>query len=162
MRETTNAFAGNPIIGGKRDKEGLESLFGSPEAHRAKVLPLCEGKPLVVGSQALWRLAWQPIDDIGGHVPYKFSSNEERNEHLVYVGEKDGVAYFAIDVPVKAGGDRQELKSLARSFSEEEVTFFDLRTLMQAADWGSPESMGELSIAGHVCVHHPQKPVLLL
>lgn len=151
VRETVNAFAGNPIVGGKREAGELEQLLHSPDAaSRVKVLPLCDGKPLVVAqSQGLvpWRLAWQALDDIRYH-----ESLEERNSHLVYLGDGDGFSYFAVGVPAKDFGDRQELKRLANAFGQQGLTFFDLRSLMQAADYANHDIMGELSIAGHVRV----------
>ncbi|KAG0589356.1 hypothetical protein KC19_1G015600 [Ceratodon purpureus] len=147
-RETVNAFAGNPIVGGKREAEEVEEVLRSPEAaSKVKVLPMCDGKPLVEAqSQGLvpWRLAWQELDDI-----QYYGSAEERNIQLVYVGDGDGFSYFAIAVPAKDFGDRQELKSLADGFGKEGLTFYDLRSLMQAADFGNHDIMGELSIAGH-------------
>jgi hypothetical protein len=148
-RETVNAFAGNPIVGGKREVEEVEQLLRSPEAaSRVKVLPLCDGKPLVVAQGVVpWRLAWQGLDDI-----HYYGSAEERNSELVYLGDGDGFSYFAVAVPANDFGDRQELKRLADSFGQEGLTFYDLRSLMQAADYADHDIMGELSIAGHVRV----------
>lgn len=150
VREIVNAFAGNPIVGGKRDAEELEQWLRSPDAaSKVKVLPLCDGKPLVAfqaQGSVPWRLAWQALDDI-----YYYGSPEERNSHLVYLGDGDGFSYFAISVPAEDSG---ELKSLADAFGQQGLTFFDLRSLMQAADYAEHDIMGELSIAGHVRVPH--------
>jgi hypothetical protein len=158
MRETINAFAGNPIIGGKQEQEALEFLLQTPGDHILKVLPICDGKPLVIAPShekiSQWHLAWQHIDDIHRY----YSKIEDRNKHMVYIGDRDGVAYFAIDVPVQDSADRHETKRLADVFGQQDLIFFDVRTLMQASDWASQDAMGELAIAGHVSlitVHDP-------
>ena len=160
VRETVNGFAGNPIVGGKRESEELEQLLRSSEAaSKVKVLPVCDGKPLVAAQSSSlvpWRLAWQALDDIHFH-----GSPEERNSQLVYLGDGDGFSYFAIAVPAKDFGDRQELKSLADAFGQQELTFFDLRSLMQAADYANHDIMGELSIAGHVRVPDSMSETIL-
>ncbi len=189
--EMRHAFAGNPIIPGKRDKlatEALPSLLhASQEVERVKVLPLCDGKPLVAASSSsisspscdgpaaarVWRLAWQALEDFGERIPLSVTSSSSSGENppqmydqLVYLGEKERLAYFAIDVPAcpapnaegrRPGVDGKQLRSLASMFAspsdDERVAFVDARTLMQAANWSDEEAMSELSIAGHVCEH---------
>jgi NAD+ diphosphatase len=132
--ETVNAFAGNPIVALKRDAEQVSQWLHSPDsATKTKVLPFCEGKPLVDASVAPWTLAWLALEDVECY-------GEERDSHLVYLGDDGvGISYFAIAVPA----DEE------RAFGRKLVTFFDLRSLMQAADYGNEGIMGELSIAGH-------------
>jgi NAD+ diphosphatase len=190
--EMRHAFAGNPIIPGKRDKlatEALPSLLHNPqEVERVKVLPLCDGKPLVAASSSssisspscdgpaaacVWRLAWQALEDFGERIPLSVTSSSSSSgenppqmyDQLVYLGEKERVAYFAIDVPAypaqnaegrRPGVDGKQLRSLASMFAspsdDERVAFVDARTLMQAANWSDEEAMSELSIAGHARV----------
>jgi NAD+ diphosphatase len=62
-------------------------------------------------------------------------------------GEGDGkeaTAYWAVDV--------SEVEGARFGGAGEESAFVDLRTLMVAADWRDKDAMGELAIAGHVCV----------
>jgi hypothetical protein len=200
--EMRHAFAGNPIIPGKRDKlatEALPSLLHNPqEVERVKVLPLCDGKPLVAASSSssisspscdgpaaarVWRLAWQALEDFGERIPLSVTSSSSSSgenppqmyDQLVYLGEKERVAYFAIDVTAypaqnaegrRPGVDGKQLRSLASMFAspsdDERVAFVDARTLMQAANWSDEEAMSELSIAGHVCEHPPTSSQFLL
>jgi NAD+ diphosphatase len=57
---------------------------------------------------------------------------------------KEAAAYWAVDV--------SDVEGARFGGAGEESAFVDLRTLMVAADWRDKDAMGELAIAGHVCV----------
>ncbi|KAG6549173.1 hypothetical protein Mapa_009399 [Marchantia paleacea] len=188
--ELMNMFAGNPLIPGKRsivDPLALEFLLTDDAGARA--LPVFDGRPLVVSSRSSqgtvnWSLCWQNLNHFGSRFPFSlgcFSGDSSeatlaedelvrrKYDRVVYLGEKDGVPYFAIDVsglPVSVQGETstaqgqdarasgQKLaQEVAAIFSvenpSEKSAFIDLRTLMLAADWRNKQATEEVAIGGH-------------
>ncbi|KAL3701477.1 hypothetical protein R1sor_019499 [Riccia sorocarpa] len=186
--EQKNVFADNPLIPGKRskiDSVALEFLLLKDEAVRAKggarVLPVFDGRPLVVSSRSpqgsvTWSLCWQSLDRFGSefHISLSLSSLSEepvtvaedelvkrKYDKLVYLGEKDDIPFFAIDVTGVGRDSGQDARAAAQKLAREiaavfaaanpteKCGFIDLRTIMVAADFGSKPAKEEVAIAGH-------------
>lgn len=163
-----HTFAGNPLIGATAassdsvspdSSDGVESAVASlrnlltdtAEEEAAgggiRILPFRQGKPLVESSFAAansdvgptWRLAWQSVHKCRGL--FEASGLKLEEESLVYLGERNGVVYWALDFT--------DLNLVSQFGSEEgKNAYVELRTLMVAADWSDENAMGELSIAG--------------
>lgn len=188
-----HAFAGNPIIPGKREGLSAPDLGEEESAGTLRVLPLLEGKPLVASLSSpqgqLWRLAWQnfgichtallssqqsldaflaeqlPEDE--PKPPPDFSHGILNHDRLVYLGDRNGFTFCALDVspaPIlsssapaasvdKAAQDARWLQGLSKVWeppsSDVKVAFVDLRLLMTGTDWTDQQTLEELSIAGH-------------
>lgn len=164
-----HTFAGNPLIGAAAassasvtpdSSDGVESTVASlrnllidtaeeeAAAGGVRILPFRQGKPLVESSFAsansdegpTWRLAWQ-----SGHKCrrlFEASGLKLGEESLVYLGQRNGVVYWALDCT--------DLDLVSQFGSEEgKNAYVELRTLMVATDCSDENAMGELSIAGH-------------
>lgn len=188
MKELVNVFAGNPLLAEKRSHVNSQALHDllTDEAVKAKggarLLPVCDGKLLVASSRSSegylsWTLAWQPLHNFGTKVYVSLSSLSDDNgdnnsgelsrqgreyDKVVYLGEKDGVPSFAIDVSSSSSSSsgqeegKAKAERMAALFSPGDnsnpnirVSFVDLRFLMIATDWDRKPAMEELSIAGH-------------
>ncbi|KAH9297907.1 hypothetical protein KI387_029589, partial [Taxus chinensis] len=62
-------------------------------------------------------------------------------EELLYLGQKDGVVYWALDFTLTVTAQQPPWDGKS--------AYVELRTLMVATDWSEENSMAELSIAGH-------------
>lgn len=183
-----NAFAGNPIISEKRGNLAIADLIEAESAGTLRVLPLLEGKVLVSSLQngQLWRLAWQNFgichnallasqkavntflaeqqmqEDDDKRVSTDFSHGILSHDRLVYLGDKDGVTFCALDVSPqpqfsgvadKIAQDVKWSQGLSKAWelpsSDAKVGFVDLRLLMTGTDWSDYATLEELSIAGH-------------
>lgn len=186
-----HAFGGNPIISDKRGNLAIADLSEAESAGTLRVLPLLEGKPLISsvllaqGGQ-LWRLAWQNFgichnallssqqavnaflaeqqteEDDDKRVSADFSHGILSHDRLVYLGDRDGVTFCALDVspyPLLSGAadkiaqDAKWSQGLSKAWelpsSDAKVGFVDLRLLMTGTDWCDQSTLEELSIAGH-------------
>ncbi|GLJ44084.1 hypothetical protein SUGI_0919390 [Cryptomeria japonica] len=152
-----HAFAGNPLIGTASTptaSSDIDSAVASihmlwlntaEDQLGHKILPFKQGKPLVVStissvdaSQVLtWHLAWQSIYKC--KESFQSSDVQLGEDLLVYLGQKDGVVYWALDFTET--GQQSPLNG--------QGAYVELRTLMTATDLSDENSMAELSIAGH-------------
>lgn len=130
--DLVNAFAGNPLIPGKRDhldSEGLVKLLADSEAREGgggKVLPFFQGRALVATEKSpdgkiSWHLAWQPFKKVGlrsaSEVQQMIKDTDpaalspfraEEFDKLVYLGEQDNIPYFALEVGDSAKDPAEE------------------------------------------------------
>ncbi|XP_002977812.2 nudix hydrolase 19, chloroplastic [Selaginella moellendorffii] len=146
-----HAFSGNPVIPGKQAGPAAEAILARLAAESSlslQILPFFQGKALVVAFESgKWRLSWQGIEGIA-----QSGIVEEISKNMVYLGEKEGLVYCAIDATPRQPRDSSNGRAIAARFEKNgggEAGFVDLRTLMIAAEWTDEEVMGELSIAGH-------------
>ncbi|KAL2649457.1 hypothetical protein R1flu_017585 [Riccia fluitans] len=150
--EQKNVFAGNPLIPGKRskiDSGALEFLLLKDEAVRAKggarVLPVFDGRPLVVSSRSpqgvvVWSLCWQSLDRFGSkfHSSLSLGSLSEeavtvaeeelvkkKYDKLVYLGEKDDVPFFAIDFSgVSTADSGRDARAVTQKLAQDIASVF--------------------------------------
>ncbi|GJW89038.1 hypothetical protein Tco_0164378 [Tanacetum coccineum] len=113
-----------------------------------KILRLSKGIPLAGSASEKWHLGWFSFDKfkdvlVGSEVILS-------EDMFVYLGYENGVVYWGIDVSLLG-------ESLVRKFGAKQLCFVQLTTLMIATDWSDEDAMGQLAIAGHVVLCHPDQ-----
>ncbi|XP_047328010.1 nudix hydrolase 19, chloroplastic [Impatiens glandulifera] len=154
IRMNFHTFAGNPI---KAKTPKSDDPYSSTSAVQSlktillgrtheppnfKVLPFRKGRPLaasVSNSPPNWHLGWLSFDDF--KVILENTGFNLGEEMFVYLGTKEDVVYWAVDV--------SEANRLTNELGNRKFCFVELRTLMVATDWSDALAMGYLSIAGH-------------